>query len=646
MGNKTIGLCLSGGGHRASIFALGALLYLVDADRHRDVKAISSVSGGSLTSGFFAAQSKPIHLMDRAQFNSCAAAWARQIAGSPAWYRTAFTVHALLFLIWVALICLSWGWLPWLAHWITFNPPWWESQIGYLAAVCVWTGIVGRRPGGTLWGWWGTWLYLAIFLPAAFLLVFVWWSPLSWPWRILIAVFAAVVIGLRTHVADRAFRATVFRDKQLCDIHPMPHHVFCATEMHEGRHVFFTRDFVYSRSAGLGQPADLRLSTAVQASANFPGAFPYRLFRIRKKYRFRLEDKPFSMIGERITSLALSDGGVQDNTGITWFVDATERNANVRSLFQLCSSPDMKSFFPSMWLPKEDCEQIEKQIMAMEDCPDPLLVVVNSSFPPLWRAVSSAVSSIPVIGEIAALLSIQRVMYNHRGREQSRQLHRSLFNRSMAGAMVSIEQEPRLFYRTFVLRDQSRLLRDLGLSDLPHSLLQQYRRRAQAAWDRERHGPDYEAKLAEVTARSHELAKRLEQLQAQRAQAIPLSAEDVRLENEINNCEIEKLSVDSSFLGEAAAATPRILKERGDEDEETRLSAAVPTTLGPLGISATSALLRHGYLNCMNICHLLQEGFPRFDDPPSLEEMRQLALGSSRGRYPSSFALSVPFGPD
>jgi hypothetical protein len=56
MSGKTIGLCLSGGGHRASVFSLGALLYLVDANRHYDIKAISSVSGGSLTSGFLAAQ--------------------------------------------------------------------------------------------------------------------------------------------------------------------------------------------------------------------------------------------------------------------------------------------------------------------------------------------------------------------------------------------------------------------------------------------------------------------------------------------------------------------------------------------------------------------------------------------------------------
>ena len=46
------GVALSGGGVRASAFALGALLYLVDSGLNRRVAVISSVSGASLTNGF------------------------------------------------------------------------------------------------------------------------------------------------------------------------------------------------------------------------------------------------------------------------------------------------------------------------------------------------------------------------------------------------------------------------------------------------------------------------------------------------------------------------------------------------------------------------------------------------------------------
>src|SRR5690242_8786790 len=44
----TIGVSLSGGGHRATLFGLGALLAIVDSGLHEKVAWISSVSGGSL----------------------------------------------------------------------------------------------------------------------------------------------------------------------------------------------------------------------------------------------------------------------------------------------------------------------------------------------------------------------------------------------------------------------------------------------------------------------------------------------------------------------------------------------------------------------------------------------------------------------
>src|SRR5689334_3024278 len=49
-----IGVAISGGGHRATVWGLGTLLYLVDAGKHREVAAISSVSGGSITNGVVA----------------------------------------------------------------------------------------------------------------------------------------------------------------------------------------------------------------------------------------------------------------------------------------------------------------------------------------------------------------------------------------------------------------------------------------------------------------------------------------------------------------------------------------------------------------------------------------------------------------
>ncbi|NTW35692.1 MAG: patatin-like phospholipase family protein, partial [Syntrophobacteraceae bacterium] len=44
-------LCLSGGGYRAMLFHVGAIWRLYEANLLKDVRRISSVSGGSITAG-------------------------------------------------------------------------------------------------------------------------------------------------------------------------------------------------------------------------------------------------------------------------------------------------------------------------------------------------------------------------------------------------------------------------------------------------------------------------------------------------------------------------------------------------------------------------------------------------------------------
>ena len=45
---RQVAVALSGGGHRACLFALGVMLYLAEAGRNASVASIASVSGGSL----------------------------------------------------------------------------------------------------------------------------------------------------------------------------------------------------------------------------------------------------------------------------------------------------------------------------------------------------------------------------------------------------------------------------------------------------------------------------------------------------------------------------------------------------------------------------------------------------------------------
>lgn len=626
---KSIGLCLSGGGHRASIFALGALLYLVDAGRKDDVRAISSVSGGSLTSGFLAAQPKSLHDMKRAEFENCAAKWARQIAGSPAWWRAVMAMWVAFLLVWVLLICAGWGWWPWLARII--RPPWWETQLLYLAAVCVWARIVGIRPGGTFWGWWGTWLYLGVAGPVFLLPILVWWSPFSWWSRILTAFLAAVGFGYvfaqRNRVADLAFRATVCGGERLRNVHVVPRHIFCATEMQTGKYAVLSRNFLYSPDAGVGEPADLPLSAAVQMSANFPVAFPYRILHLAG-HGFKLVGS-FRLLSQILPRLILSDGGVHDNTGVGYFLDAPTREARLRESLRRSLAVTPES------LPEPVRQRVDRQLVELGERPD-LLIVVNSSFPPAWRG--SRFHTIPVVGEIAALLRVQGAMYDDHGREQCRELHRLFFERSQEGALVSIEQHPDRLHSLFRNRgrDEEGLedtLRDLGLPGLSKALIEYYGQRADAVIDRQVFGPDYKTELERSAERRRLLDERLRQLQAQKAQAPSMLAE-AKLDMEIDKCEIELRGLPDVEFRRVRREMER-LDEYRDESKETASSWSVPTTFRPLGLRATSELLRHGYLNCMNMCYLLVGGFPRFDDPPTTKELEQLACGTPRNRYPT-----------
>lgn len=56
MAETKVGIALSGGGHRAALWGLGGLLYLVDAGVGPSIGCVSSVSGGSLTNGWVGQQ--------------------------------------------------------------------------------------------------------------------------------------------------------------------------------------------------------------------------------------------------------------------------------------------------------------------------------------------------------------------------------------------------------------------------------------------------------------------------------------------------------------------------------------------------------------------------------------------------------------
>lgn len=252
-----ISVSLSGGGHRAALFGLGALIYLAEAGKNNEVTAIASVSGGTLTNA---------HLAQTLDYRAASPAevetWASDLARRFATRGTLFAAP----ITWVYLASLV--------------------AVVVAALVGVW------------------WLPLPVWarVPLFFVGLFV----------------VGLVLQLRGVVVGRAFAATLFspngRPTRLDEIRRSVDHVLCATDLHAGEHVYFSGAFVCAYRFGFGRPGGLPLHVAVQASAAFPGGMPARWLRTS---RFAFQ-QPRDPDAAKTRLLTLVDGGVYDNMGDQW----------------------------------------------------------------------------------------------------------------------------------------------------------------------------------------------------------------------------------------------------------------------------------------------------------------------------------------
>lgn len=221
---RDLGIALSGGGHRASLFALGALLYLVDSRLNERVATICSVSGGSITNAFIA-QECDFGTVRPEEFDEVAARLVKRMT-------TERTVS--------------------LSSWLVR---------GYLGLLFVGPALV--------------WLILAGLLG--------WSSPLEPPAAAsLILAFGSLLLLRGTIVAwllGRAFfldpqgrpsRLGSLRNKTVG-------HVLCATDLAAAAPFYFLCGnawAVYSPRYGFARAGDMKLRTAVRASAAFPFLIP------------------------------------------------------------------------------------------------------------------------------------------------------------------------------------------------------------------------------------------------------------------------------------------------------------------------------------------------------------------------------------
>lgn len=374
---STLGVAISGGGHRASLFGFGVMLYLADVGKLKDTVAISSVSGGSITNGYLS-----------------------QLEGL-----AALDGESLL-----------------------------KKSAPFLRAMA-------RR--GTLFGWWGTWVYVATVISLVAVNLVTWvglakgaWEPGCLKGSLLVVslVFLFLcVFRCRGWIAARAFDAVVFRNfrrsaravKLREMAHAIPEHVICATDLQSGEHVYLTGAYVYTDCLGLGEPGDLPLADAVQSSAAYPFGLPPRIFPIASM-RFL---PPAAAAGARAPlktdKIVLTDGGVYDNMGDQWFLGLERRMTK-----RFVGKPGTAPVGLRAWKPRD-------------------LIVVNAGLnmkpERLWWA------RIPGLDEVAQLARAILVFYDNTTTAR-RRLIVDHFNRvprdagmggiAERGVLVMIEQSP------------------------------------------------------------------------------------------------------------------------------------------------------------------------------------------------------------
>jgi predicted acylesterase/phospholipase RssA len=192
-----------------------------------------------------------------------------------------------------------------------------------------------RAARGTLFAAKVTWVYLISLAAAAPAAVVLPWLLLDTAaLQLVVMLLALLAVGLlaslRGRVCAQALQRTMFatdgRATRLADVSNVLDHVFCATDLHAGEHVYFSPSFVYSYRFGVGTPDGVSLATIVQASAAFPGAFPAVWLRTAP-YAFAAPAEPDAATTRRI---ALVDGGVYDNMGDQWAHGLANRRARLR----------------------------------------------------------------------------------------------------------------------------------------------------------------------------------------------------------------------------------------------------------------------------------------------------------------------------
>jgi predicted acylesterase/phospholipase RssA len=266
--SRNLRVAISGGGFRATLFALGSIVYLVDVRLNERVTEIRSVSGGSILNGILAAAGD-VSAMGVRDIDNVAVTLLRTIAGR-------------------GLVMSSW------------LTPAYLGLLGGGAVALVSAGVTG------------------------------WPVELRW-WQIVtgILVLGAFLMfrgALLQHLMWRQFFHRLGGAAKLGEVKSTVRHVFCATDLNSAEPATFVvgnNEALLVTTMGTVDAAQFRLERSVRASAAFPGLVPPARMPLRPHglaWRYRVQRVPPGLL--RIAgaknprtgrTLHIADGGVTNN---------------------------------------------------------------------------------------------------------------------------------------------------------------------------------------------------------------------------------------------------------------------------------------------------------------------------------------------
>jgi predicted acylesterase/phospholipase RssA len=287
-----LGLALSGGGVRATLFSLGVLIGLIETGCHRQLRCIASVSGGSILNAALAHTRSVNSVSSVSEFQGLASALARSLA-----WEGAFALNKRNIWRWLKSIALVLGRaaVP-VAMFLSVLVGMLNDKLGFdpLAAV-----DYRNLPWGAI-----AWTVLSLGLVsiiASFFFSRGWLQQANYA-----SVLQAVTDKRPLHVKE--WGNTSAEQQQSIA------HVLVATDLLSGEPIFFSNRFIHCRPYGWSSPGEIRTEEALYSSAAFPVVFPPKKLKLNR-LKFQNGDMP----GKLPYALRLVDGGVYNNLGFDWF---------------------------------------------------------------------------------------------------------------------------------------------------------------------------------------------------------------------------------------------------------------------------------------------------------------------------------------